>query len=114
MSEKNFEATANAAEETESLSTVVKFSKPYRFEDIVYNEVDLSGLDGLTAEDMIAADKYLSRNGNFSVLPEMTIEYACFIAGKAADLPVEFFRRLPPKDAMKVKNRVTNFIYGEG
>ena len=47
-------------------------------------------------------------------VPEMTLEYACFIASKATDLPVEFFRRLPPKDAMKVKNRVTNFIYGEG
>lgn len=104
------EATAPQADET---SLVVKLSKPYHFEDKTYKELDLSGLDDLTAEDMIAADKYLTRNGNVTVMPEMSLEYACFIASKATDLPVEFFRRLPPKDAIKIKNRVTNFFYGE-
>ena len=93
---------------------LVRFGKPYQFEGKTYQEVDLSGMVDLTAEDMIAADRYLSRNGNVSVMPEMSVEYACFIAARAASLPVEFFRRLSPKDAMKVKNRVTNFIYGEG
>lgn len=102
-----------AAPAEEEASYIVKFSKPYRFEDKTYNEVDLSGLDSLTAEDMIAADKHLSRGGNFSIMPEMSLEYACFIASKATDIPVEFFRRLPPKDAINVKNRVINFFYGE-
>jgi len=104
---------ATAAPVEEETSAILKFSKPYHFEDKTYTELDLSGLDSLTAEDMIAADKYLSRNGNFSVMPEMSLEYACFVASKATDLPIEFFRRLPPKDAIKVKNRVTNFFYGE-
>ncbi len=99
-----------AAEET---SNIVKFNKPYRFEDKTYTEIDLSGMADLTAEDMIAADKYLSRSGNFAIMPEMSIEYSCYIASRATNLPVEFFRRLPPKEAIKVKNRVTNFFYGE-
>lgn len=102
-----------AAPAEEEASSIVKFSKPYAFEGKTYKEIDLSGLDNLTAEDMIAADKYLNRNGNVSVMPELSIEYSCFIASKATDLPVEFFRRLPPKDAIKIKNRVTNFFYGE-
>ena len=102
-----------AEQATEEVSLTVKFSKPYRFEDKTYKEIDLSGLDNLTAEDMIAADKYLTRNGNVTVMPEMSLEYACFIASKATDLPVEFFRRLSPKDAIKIKNRVANFFYGE-
>lgn len=94
-------------------STLVKFSKAYRFEGNDYTEVDLSGMDDLSAEDMIAADRYLTRSGSFSVMPEMTLEYACFIAARAAKQPIEFFRGLPPKDALKVKNRVTSFFYSE-
>lgn len=101
-------------EETTEESSVVVLSKPYKFEDKTYTEVDLSGLSELTTEDMVAAEKYLTRSGNISVMPEMSVEYACFICARATNLPVEFFRRLPPKDAIKLKNRVTGFFYGEG
>ena len=82
----------------------VVFNKPYTF--------DLSGLDNLTAADMIAANKILDRTGSFTFLPEMSLEYACIIAAKATKLPVEFFKGLHPKEAVKVKNRVTAFFYG--
>ena len=95
-------------------SLIVKFSKPYKFEGREYTEVDLSGLEDLSAEDMISADKYLSKNGSFSVVPEMALEYACFIAAQCSGQPIEFFRRLPAKEAIKVKNKVTGFFYGEG
>lgn len=100
------------AQEDES-STLVKFSKVYRFEGKDYTEVDLSGMDDLSAEDMIAADRYLTRSGSFSVMPEMTLEYAFFIAARAAKQSIEFFKGLSPKDALKVKNRVTSFFYSE-
>lgn len=93
--------------------TIVKFTKPFHFEDKVYTEVDLGGMANLTAEDMIAASNYLIRKGNVSPTPEMNIEYACFIASRATGLPVEFFRQLPLKEATKVKTRVTNFFYAE-
>lgn len=107
---KEIKAAEIAAEED---SSIVKLSKPYHFEDQTYTEIDLSGMDSLTAEDMIAADKFLTRSGNFTFMPEMSLEYACFIAARAAGLPIEFFKKLPPKDAVKVKNRVTSFFYGE-
>ena len=91
----------------------VTFSKPYRFEGKVYEKIDLSGLQDLTAEDMIQAEKYLTRNGGISSTPELTVAYVCYIAAKASDMPVEFFRRLTPKDVIKVKNRVTLFFYAE-
>ena len=50
-----------AEQATEEVSLTVKFSKPYRFEDKTYKEIDLSGLDNLTAEDMIAADQQGNR-----------------------------------------------------
>ena len=91
----------------------VVFNKPYTFEGETYDKIDLSGLDNLTAADMIAANKILDRTGSFTFLPEMSLEYACIIAAKATKLPVEFFKGLHPKESVKVKNRVTDFFYGE-
>lgn len=101
-----------AAKEVES-ETLVKFSKPYSFEGKTYTEIDLSGMENLSAEDMVAAEKFLFKSGIISPMPDMTVEYVCFIANKASDLPVEFFKGLHPKDMNRVKNKVTSFFYGE-
>ena len=91
----------------------VKFSKPYHFEGEQYDGVDLSGMEDLSTQDMLAAEKHLARNGVVTPLPEMSMEYVCYIAMLSTDKPIEFFRGLPVKDAIKLKNRVTNFFYGE-
>ena len=74
--------------------------------------MDLSGLEDLSARDMIQTQRTMERSGSINVLPEMSLEYACIFASKATDLPPEFFQELPPREAIKVKNRVTNFFYG--
>ena len=61
---------------------------------------------------MIQTQRTMEKSGSINVLPEMSLEYACIFAAKATKLPVEFFQELPPKEAIKVKNRVTNFFYG--
>lgn len=120
---KNME-TENAAEEVketkkaevltgevEDNPLVINFARPFKFEDSTYNSVDLSGLENLRGRDMVKASKDMARSGDISVMPEMSMEYAFMMAAKAADLPVEFFYDLPPKECIKVKNRVTNFLY---
>ena len=92
---------------------LVVFKKPFLFEGISYENVDLSGLEDLSAKDMIAANKIMERGGTVNVLPEMSLEYACIICARITGKPVEFFQSLPSKDALKIKNRVTNFLYGE-
>ena len=92
-----------APEATEDESLIVKFNKPYRFEGETYQSVDLSRIEDISAEDMIAADKYLTRSGNFSVMPEMSLEYALFIAARATGKPVEFFRGLPRRTHSRSK-----------
>ena len=79
----------------------------------VLGEIDLSGLDNLTAADMIQANKVLTNNGTVSVLPETTLEYDLIIAAGALKMPIEFFKQLKPKDALALKNRVTSFLFGE-
>ncbi len=100
-------------EQEEIPPTLVKFAKPYDFEGKTYTQIDLSGLETLTAKDMVDAENWLTRNGTVSALPEMSMQYANFIAARASGQPIEFFERLSPKNAIKVKNRVTNFFYGE-
>lgn len=91
----------------------VRFHKPYLFEGNSYAGIDLKAIEGLTAKDMCDAEKYLSRIGIISPLPEMTMEYIAFVSNRAIGQPIEFFMGLPPKDATKVKNKVTSFFYGE-
>ncbi len=106
-------AVTNTENVQEDSSYLVVFRKPFVFEGKTYESVDLSGLEDLSAADMIAANKIMERGGTVNVLPEMSLEYACIISARATRMPVEFFRALPPKDALKVKNRVTNFLYAE-
>ena len=113
--EETVPSAADAArkESLEDNPHYVKFRKPYLFEGNRYDGIDLSGLESLTAQDMLEGEKHLARNGVMTALPEMTMEYVCFMAVLGSNQPIEFFKNLPPKDAIKVKNRVTGFFYGE-
>lgn len=107
------EPAAAAQEEQEENKYLIKFRKPFPWEDETYTEIDMSGLEDMSARDMIQAQRIMERSGSINVLPEMSLEYACIFASKATKMPVEFFQALPPKEAIKVKNKVTNFFYGE-
>lgn len=95
-------------------SLVISFNKPYIFEGKEYKELDLTPLEDISAADMIAANKYMERTSTgINVMPEVSLEYACVLAAKACKLPVEFFTGLSPKEALKVKNRVVGFLFGQ-
>ena len=92
---------------------ILKLSKVYKFEDTTIGEIDMSGMENLTADDMIKANRVLSSSGNVSVLQETSLEYAITIAASATGPPIVCFKGLCPKDAIKVKNKVTSFFFGE-
>lgn len=98
------------AEEEDRL--VLPLSKEYQFEGKKYTEIDLHGLEDLTAADLISVNRHLSRTGNTDYQQELTLEYACELAAAGSELPVEFFKGLKPKDAIRLKSRVTAFLYG--
>lgn len=101
------------AENNDEDNMVIKFKKPYKFENKEYTEIDLNGLEDLQASDMIAVNKYMQRTSHgIDVMPEVSLEYACVLASKATKMPIEFFTSLPPREAMKVKNRVMGFLFG--
>jgi hypothetical protein len=96
--------------ETKVNDLILKFNKPYQFEGNEYTEVDLSQLEQLSGEDIIETDKIFSTEGNYAPVPEMTFAYACILAGRASGKPTEFFKRLPLKESVKLKNRVMGFL----
>ena len=106
------EAQTGAEAEAEENSTVVKLSQVYRFEDQEISELDFSGLESITVANMIKANKTLSSSGNFSVLPETDLQYCLSIATDVTGLPIEFFKKLKPRDGIRVKNKVTSFLFG--
>lgn len=113
ISEDTAPKVDEAAEDEDEDSLILKFKKPYKFEGKEYTEIDLSGLEDLSAADMIAVNKYMDRTATgIQVMPEVSLEYACVLASKATKMPIEFFTGLPPKQAIKIKNRVMGFLFG--
>lgn len=102
------------AQAVEVAENIVKLSKTYDFEgEKKVSQIDFSGLENITADDMIRANKVLSTSGTVSILPENDLYYTLIIASSATGLPIEFYKALKPKDAIRVKNTVTSFFYGE-
>ncbi|WFR55355.1 phage tail assembly protein [Anaerocolumna sp. AGMB13025] len=103
----------NEVKVTEELTKVrvIKFKVPYTFECTDYKEIDLSGLDNLTTDDLLQAETLYLRTGGTSINPETTILYSMILAHIASDKPLEFFGKLPAKEAMKIKREVYSFFY---
>ena len=107
------EVVPSDVKDDEENSLLIRFNKPYVFEGNTYTEIDLSGLESLNAASMIDVNRKMERGSSgINVLPEVSLEYACNLASKATTQPIEFFLCLPPKEAIKVKNRVMGFLFG--
>ena len=101
-------------EKTELEKRVVVLSKTYQFEGEEVKTVDLSGLDSITADQMITAQNIVTRSGNVTALLETNIQYLLVLASFASGKPVEFFKQLNAKDTVRVKNRVSGFFFSGG
>lgn len=119
MAEEKIVATAaeNAAdlEATESQDTqeiIVALEKPYVFEGKEYGEIDLTGLNKLTIQDAIDAQRQLFNEQEVAaaVLCETTTAFARTIAAKATGLPIEFFKLMPRGVAKRVSATVRRHL----
>lgn len=108
--------TAAAEDETEGteVDLVLKFAKPYKFNGEEYTEVDLSGLENVTAGVLENVGKIFGKKnpGANPALMEMNMQYCILLAQRVSKLPLEFFHGLPAREAVKLKTLVTNFLYG--
>lgn len=90
-------AVRETADPQEERQNVILLKRPYTFEKKEYSEIDLSGLDKLTIQDAIDAQRKLfgERETASVVLCETTTAFAREIAAKATGLPIEFFKFAP-------------------
>ena len=86
----------------------VKFAKPYKFEGTEYDEVDLSGMDGMTIQDMIDIQKNLAGEIATLAAVEATTSFAQEVATKASGKPVEFFKLMPRAKIKQVQTAILN------
>ena len=107
-------AGAEGGEDTEPEELVLRFGKPYKFGGQEYTEVDLSGLEDVTAGVLENVGKIAAKKnpGMNPALQEMSLTFCTYLAQRVAKLPLEFFTGLPAKEAIKLKTLVTNFLYG--
>lgn len=107
------EELAGTGEDNEPEDLVLKLSKPYVFEGRTYEELDLSGLENATAGDLARAAKITSKKhrGLNAATLEMTAEYAAVMGHLVTKLPLEFFERMPAKDAIALKGKVVGFLF---
>ena len=108
------QARAEGGEDTEPEDLVLRFGKPYKFGGQEYTEVDLSGLEDVTAGVLESVGKITAKKnpGMNPALQEMSLTFCTYLAQRVAKLPLEFFTGLQAKEAIKLKAMVTNFLYG--
>ena len=111
MSE-NKNATAEVNEGTAQEGRVIELGKPYEFEGQTYTSIDLTGLDKLTVQDAVDAQRQLinAQEMAAAMLCETTTAFARAIAAKAAELPIEFFQLMPRGASRKVVNAVRGYM----
>lgn len=113
MAEDKKVMDAGQAEEQQAeRAHVVKLDRPVKFEQKEYTEIDLGGLDGMTIQDAINAQRSLldQSEAACSLLCETTTAFAMEIAARASGLPIEFFKTLPRNAGKRVQAEVLRHI----
>lgn len=105
------EKTEAAAPKTEN-QYLLKLNHPYVFEGKEYAEIDLAGLDKLTVQDAINAQRQLfnEREPAAMLLCETTTAFVRILAAKATGLPIEFFKLAPRSVSRRIYGMVMGYM----
>ncbi len=93
--------------------TTIILTRTYHFEGKEISQLDFSGMENVTADNIIKANKMATTTGHSALLPEQDLYHTLLIGADVTGLPIEFFKQIKARDAIKVKNMVTSFFFGE-
>ena len=85
------------------------FSKPYKFEDEEFKEIEFD-LDNVSGWMIEKATRLYRRNGGIASVPYTDGEFCMQILHEVTKKPLEFFKGLPAKDYCAINMAVTNFF----
>lgn len=92
---------------------VVVFRKPYSFEGKEYSEIDLSGIENMSGEQLCAAHRLFAKERGVALTPELDPCYAAIVGSLVTGKPIEFFYGLPAKELFQLKKVISGFFFGE-
>lgn len=95
----------------EGIPYIVNLPEPHIFEGKTYTEIDLSGLENLTTEDMGTAELMFTRMGYTDPAKEFNTVFCLLLASYAINQPYEFFKNMKMYNARKIKERVSAFLF---
>lgn len=95
------------------INYVIKFKKPYYFNNNEINEIDLSGLENLTTLDGQAVEQEMFYLKHYPRNKFQDTLYCKHLAMRATGLPADFFNMLRLKDMAEIVSTVTYyFLFG--
>lgn len=107
------EVKDNKVNATTDEETTIVLTQTYHFEEEEISCLDFSGMENVTADTLIKANRIAAAQGHAAILPEQDLFHTLLIGADVTGLPIEFFKQLKARDAIKVKNKVTSFFFGE-
>lgn len=93
------------------MANKITLTKAYKCNDKEIKELDLTGLEELTSQDLIDATRIYVAQTGMPPISEADMLYTFLIAYKITKLPIDFFTSLSARDGMKVKTMVSNFLF---
>lgn len=91
------------------MENIIELKKPYVFDDEELNSIDLTGLENLTMQDAIEAQKAVIGAGEDKIIlyaPEASQAFIDEVAARATGRPVEFFNGMPIGLSSRVRSAV--------
>lgn len=114
----NEEAAVNgtAAENGEvSLDDLkLKLEHPFEYDEKKYSEIDISKLPEITAGQLCRIDRVIAKEGYIGVRPEITRQYAMFVACEMNDMPYDWLNEMRATDSIRLRELVSLFFFGRG
>lgn len=109
---ENLKPEEKKREGKDTQENILILEKPITFEGKEIQEIDLSGLENATAEDLANARRMMIARGvvNDPFL-ERSPEFAVYLAAIVTGKPVELMKSLKMVDAMTLRTAVLNFLY---
>lgn len=92
---------------------VIKFKKAYTFEGEDVKEIDLSGMEELTSQNLINANRIYTIQTGMPAISESDLYYTFILAAEVSNKPLNFFEKLKAKDGLKIKRIVSDFLFLE-
>lgn len=102
-------------QQTPSLKGVYvhKFAKPFNYADKTVTEMEFR-FEDLTGRDMLGIEREMQDMQEYALAPEISSNFQCKLAAKAAGVGSDMLESLPLKDFNRITNAARNFLIGTG